>query len=305
MSDRYRQAGTMSLDTSATPESRRTDGRFLVRVLRAGWFQIFVSGLVLFYLIDKTMVSTRNPNFIPSLILVGAFLVPVTLVSYLGGRAQGDPLPLSTVAVCFLWGGASGVIIAGILEYRTLRDLGPLTLLGVGVIEESAKLLVPLILYIRGRYRSEMSGITFGVAAGMGFAALETMGYAFVAFIQSGGNIGTLEETLLVRGLLSPAGHAAWTGLICAVLWRERARLGRPVINRAVVGAFALAVVLHALWDMFNSLRGPTFVDWLGVELISLGIAIISLTLLIRRVREAEQRSAPLVEAETPPSPAS
>jgi RsiW-degrading membrane proteinase PrsW (M82 family) len=150
-----------------------------------------------------------------------------------------------------------------------------------------------------------MSGITFGVAAGMGFAALETMGYAFVAFIQSGGNIGTLEETLLVRGLLSPAGHAAWTGLICATLWRERARLGRPVINRAVVGAFALAVVLHALWDMFNSLRGPTFVDWLGVELISLGIAIISLTLLIRRVREAEQRSAPLVEAETPPSPAS
>jgi RsiW-degrading membrane proteinase PrsW (M82 family) len=49
------------------------------------------------------------------------------------------------------------------------------------------------------------------------------------------------------------------------------------------------AVVLHALWDTFASVRSPTFVEFLSVELVSLLIALISLTLLIRRVREARR----------------
>jgi hypothetical protein len=36
----------------------------------------------------------------------------------------------------------------------------------------------------------------------------------FVTFA-SGGNVGAAEQTLFIRGLLSPAGHAAWTGLTC------------------------------------------------------------------------------------------
>jgi protease PrsW len=47
--------------------------------------------------------------------------------------------------------------------------------------------------------------------------------------------------------------------------------------------------VLHALWDTFASVRSPTFVEFLSVELVSLLIALISLTLLIRRVREARR----------------
>ena len=40
------------------------------------------------------------------------------------------------------------------------------------------------------------------------------------------------------------------------VLWRERLRAGRAVLNGKVVGAFATAVVLHVLWDTFNLLGG-------------------------------------------------
>jgi len=103
-----------------------------------------------------------------------------------------------------------------------------------------------------------------------------------------------LDEVLFVRGLTSPAGHAAWTGLVCAVLWRERLKAGHATFNWRVGGAFLTAVVLHALWDTFASLRSATFVGFLGIELISLLIAIISLTLLIRRVREA-RRAAEIV----------
>jgi protease PrsW len=98
-----------------------------------------------------------------------------------------------------------------------------------------------------------------------------------------------LDEVLLFRGRTSPAGHAAWTGLVCAVLWRERLKVGHATFNWRVVGAFATAVILHALWDTFAGMKSSTFVGFLSIELISLLIALISLTLLIRRVREARR----------------
>lgn len=80
---------------------------------------------------------------------------------------------------------------------------------------------------------------------------------------------------------MSPAGHAAWTGLVCAVLWRERLKAGRAVLNWRVVAAFLTEVVLHALWDAFNSLQG-------AIALLGLGVALASLILLVGRVREAD-----------------
>jgi hypothetical protein len=52
-----------------------------VGLLRRSWVQIFVSGLVLLYLLERTLVATANPNYLPSVILLGAFLVPITFVS--------------------------------------------------------------------------------------------------------------------------------------------------------------------------------------------------------------------------------
>src|SRR5438094_6996365 len=163
--------------------------------VRSAWFRLFLGGLALLLLVVGALARTGDPIYVPTVLLLGAFLVPVTLVAYLYEREPVGDVPLATVAVCFLWGGALGTVIAGLLEYRTLHALGPLALLGVGLIEESAKLVVPLGLYLRGRYRSEADGLLFGVAAGMGFAALETMGYGFVALLQSRGNIGALEMT--------------------------------------------------------------------------------------------------------------
>ena len=268
-----------------------------MRVLTRRWFQIFAGGLVLLYLLERTLLATQSLNYVPSVLLLGAFLVPVTFVTYLyDERLPQWEVPLPPLAVCFFWGGALGTVVAGSLEYDLLRSLGVLALLGVGLIEEGAKLIFPLIFYFLGRYRSEGAGIVLGVSTAMGFAALETMGYGFMTLLQSQGNLVALDEVLLARGLMSPAGHAAWTGLVCAVLWRERLRAGRMVLNGKVVGAFATAVVLHALWEPFNLLRGATFVGFLSVEVLSLLVAIVSLTLLIRRVREASREPPSLRE---------
>jgi RsiW-degrading membrane proteinase PrsW (M82 family) len=266
-----------------------------MKILRHRWFQIFVGGLILLCLVEGTLVATQSLNYVPSVLLLGAFLVPVAFLTYLYERLPKWEVPLPPLAVCFVWGGVLGTVVAGTLEYDLLRNLGVFALPGVGLIEEGAKLIFPLIFYVLGRYRSEGAGILLGVSTAMGFAALETMGYGFTTLLQSGGNMGMLDEVLLARGLTSPAGHAAWTGLVCAVLWRERTKAGRAVLNTKVIGAFATAVVLHALWDAFNLLRGTTFVELLSLELLlSLLVAVVSLTLLIRRVREASKE--PLAE---------
>lgn len=256
-------------------------------IWRRGWFRIFASGLVLLFLTEQVLASTSNPNYIPSVILLGAFLVPVTFVAYLYERLPRWEVELPSVAVCFVWGGVLGTVVAGTLEYDLAASLGFLPKLFIGLIEESAKLIVPLVFYFLGRYRSEAAGIVLGVATAMGFAALETMGYGFVTLLQSRGNLGVLDEVLLLRGLTSPAGHAAWTGIVCAVLWRERAKTGHATLNWRVVGAFATAVALHALWDTFASLGGTSFPRFAIVSLLSLAVAAASLTLLIRRIREA------------------
>ncbi len=265
--------------------------RFSLDVARKVWFQVLVTGTVLFFIVQGAFLATDNPNFVPTLLFLGAFVVPTSFVLYVYEREPVRDIPLPLLAVSFLWGGIVATVAAGVLEYQTLRALGPLQLFGVGFIEESTKLFMPMILFVfAARYRSEAHGLVFGVAAGMGFAALESMGYGFTALMRSQGDVRDAESLLLVRGLLSPAGHAAWTGLVCAVLWRERAKTGRFVVNRAVFGAFAAAVLLHALWDIFDSLSGPTFIDAAGIEILSAAVALVSLRLLFHMVGEAARK---------------
>jgi RsiW-degrading membrane proteinase PrsW (M82 family) len=269
-----------------------TQGVSKVGLLRRRWLQLLLSGLVLLFLVERTLVATGDPNYVPSAILLGAFLVPVTFTTYLYERLPSWDVPLPAIAICFVWGGVLGTVVAGTLEYDVIRTLGFLPKLGIGVIEESAKMLVPLVFYFLGRYRSEAAGIVLGVTTAAGFAALETMGYGFVSLLGSKGNLGILDEVLLVRGLSSPAGHMSWTGLVCAVLWRERLKAGHATLNWRVGGAFLTAVVLHALWDTFASIRSATLVEFLGVTLLSVLVAVVSLLLLLRRVREARRASA-------------
>jgi len=258
-----------------------------IRFFKRRWFQIFFGGLLLFIATEEAFKITGNPNFFPTVILLGALLVPVSFIAYVYDRIPAKEVSLTCILVCFLGGGAVGLIAAGLLEFQTIQKLGIPMLLVVGLVEEGAKLIFPMIQYSRWKYRSEADGLLFGVAAGMGFAALETMGYGLVALIQSRGNINVLEQILLIRGLLSPAAHAAWTGFICAVMWRERGRKGHGLLSPSVIGAFILAIVLHSLWDTVNSLAGTAPGGIIFVILGNVAIAATSLTLLIRRMGEA------------------
>ncbi len=255
------------------------------------WFQIFIIGLVLWGLADISLRFTQNVLFFPTTIVIGAFLIPIAFIAYFYQQDtqydldthQGSIIP--TLLMCGILGGLIGTLAAGTLESVTLTGNSLTSLFWVGPIEEFCKLIVPVAIYIimRKRFRSEMDGLLFGVATGMAFAALESMGYELVALVTSRGGINALDETILIRGLLSPAGHAAWTGMITAALWRQRERTGK-VFSPIVIVFYLIAAALHSLWDFASSASSywtviPSYV----------AIAGASLGLLIWRLRQARR----------------
>jgi protease PrsW len=240
------------------------------------WLLVLVGGAVLWLGVRTALLDTGNINLVPSLIVLGASLGPVVFVMYVYERAQDVPWPL--LLVCFIAGGVLGVTAASVLEYRTLLGLGVLPTIAIGLIEETCKLLVPLAIFVAGRFRREADGLLFGVASGLGFAAFESMGYGLTMLILSQGRITDVEQLLIARTVLSPVGHGAWTGIVCAMLWRARMR-GGAAAWLAVAAAFLTAVTLHALWD------GAT-AQWEHAA-----IALVSYSLLAWRIAVAD--SAP------------
>ncbi|WP_308819174.1 PrsW family glutamic-type intramembrane protease [Pseudonocardia alni] len=234
---------------------------------RWGWLLVLVVGFVLFEAVRRVLLLTQNPNLVPSLILLGAAVAPASFVAFVLGRRLDYSVGAGPIALVALLGGVVGVVAAGLLEFDAMRSLGTLPMLGVALIEESAKLLAPLtVLVVTARHLHPADGLLVGVASGAGFAALETMGYGFVVLVRSQGDLGAVDDVLLLRGVLSPAAHMAWTGLTAAALWYAAQRRTRRAATRALL-VFALAVTLHTVWDGVGG-----FVAYALIALAGLGL---------------------------------
>lgn len=215
---------------------------------RLSWIAILVGGVLAYGVVLATMISTRNLNYFPALLLIGSITVPMTVLVFAEEGGRFLPVPPWSVIMTAIVGGIVGVVAAGVVEYSTMRQLHTVPLVLVGLIEEASKLIVPALLYLIWRPQEPRGGIVIGVASGMGFATLETMGYGFQALLAAH-SISAVDTTLLLRGILSPACHIAWTGLTVAMLWRIRAarHRGRAVVAFVVV--YLLASGFHAVWD--------------------------------------------------------
>ncbi|MQA85725.1 MAG: PrsW family intramembrane metalloprotease [Streptosporangiales bacterium] len=198
------------------------------------WLAVLAAGLALFVAVLAVLLDTGNPLYVPSLLLIGA-------------------------------------VVAGQLEFETVRELGALPTLLIGLIEESAKLAVPAVMLAvtltRLRPRA-MDGLVLGVAVGSGFAALETMGYAFVALLRAGGHLEPVTILLLLRAVTSPGGHAAWTGLVCAALFAIWGASRGWLAWLRFLLVFVGVVVLHAAWDSTAGGSGHLIVGGLSFALL-------------------------------------
>jgi protease PrsW len=239
-------------------------------VRRHAWFGVLVVGTVLFVGVERTLVATQNPNLVPAVILLGSAVVPAAFVAFISGRRLPYTVGGAVIGASAFFGGVIGLTVAGTLEFDAQRDLGALPMIGVGLIEETSKLIIPLVILLMWRrYRLPSNGLLIGVAAGAGFAALETTGYAFTTLITSHGSITATVDELLLRGFLSPAGHMAWTGIAATALYAAAASGWKKRRVAEFAAAFLVAIALHALWDTQNSLIGTFVVAVCGLVVLA------------------------------------
>ncbi len=216
---------------------------------RRAWVRIFFGGVFLWLASVLVTFVTENSNLVPTVILVGSFLVPITFVAYAFEHRASDTLTEQTIFVGFVYGGILGVLGASLLEAAFLGQQSLASYVGVGLIEEGCKLAVLWFIARRLPEYLTRDGVVLGAAVGFGFAAFETAGYAFNAlFTIKGLSLTSLVETQFLRGILTPLGHGLWTGILGGVLFHS-ARGGRLRLSRSLVLWYVVVSLLHAFWD--------------------------------------------------------
>jgi RsiW-degrading membrane proteinase PrsW (M82 family) len=239
------------------------------------WLRVFVVGLLLWVASVVVTFWTANVNLVPTVILLGSFLVPVTFVVYAFQHYADQVVTPQRIFAAFVYGGVLGVLGASVLEAVFLRRPSGLAYVGVGLIEEAVKLAALWLLAWRLPRYAMRDGIVLGAAVGLGFAALESSGYAFNAlFTMEGLSLPNLVETEVLRGLLTPVGHGLWTAILGGVLFRTAAEGGRLRLSGALIGWYLVVAGLHALWDAsrpiavwLTLLLTATQVQWLLIRM--------------------------------------
>lgn len=268
---------------------------------KLSWLKVFTGGLSLYIFGVIALAVTRNTNIFPTVVMLGNFLVPITYVAFFYQRRHLSKLDMPTTAWAFFYGGMLGVLAAATLEPLFLSQHKLFFSFQVGFIEEFAKILGVLIIAKRCMHDSEMDGLILGAASGMGFAAFESTGYAFTAFLASGGSLSQTVLITLIRGVLAPIGHGTWTAILVSVMFRES---GPRVfhLNYKVIVTYIAVASLHGLWNGLAEVLAIFPQSNINMLTGQLFIAIIGMFLLWRRYNEAKKLQIERLRKGIPPA---
>ena len=216
------------------------------------WWKTFLVGLALWGLTVWVTAVTLNSNLIPTLILLGSFLVPFCVVLFVLERIVGNITQLQVI-LAFVIGGICGVLGASLLEANLPSDV--FTYVGVGFIEEFVKGAILVIIGWKVIPKTAAQGALLGAAVGAGFAAFESAGYAFNAVITNQGfDLATMLQTEALRAILTPVGHVLWTGILGAVLFGAARGRARYRFRWVILLAYVIVALLHGLWDSMSGI---------------------------------------------------
>jgi protease PrsW len=224
------------------------------------WWAVFLIGLVLWLAAIGVAGLTGDLIILPTIVLLGSFLVPVTAVVWYLDHDASPELSPRRIASAFVIAGTVGVLGAAVLEYYLIR-VGMLENLEVGFIEEFVKAVLIFLTAWGIRSFHLRDGMVLGAAVGFGFAALESSGYALASLFvvyqhRLVLSIDSLVATELIRGLLAPFGHGAWSAIVGGAIFAAARAKGRLGFSWTVLGALILVGVLHAIFDSLSSIAG-------------------------------------------------
>ncbi|MFD6896988.1 PrsW family glutamic-type intramembrane protease [Rhodococcus sp. NPDC060086] len=291
-------------DIEALPATKRHRFGFLTH----RWFSLFMLGWVVTAL--GAVLGTEVPDTHWWWLMIVAIGLAISVYGFLlifePHLRFSQLTDIRTVIVAGLVSGAAAYGIAYLIEVPLLKHrldvglLGELTL--AGPVEETAKLLVPLLMWIfvASRFRNPraglltvlISGATFGVGEGIEYIARDG------------------HDAHLLMAILRPlaeAAHPVMTAIAASLIWLAAYRSRRLVTVAGLVG-WVVAMVLHSAHDMPGDLgrgSGGTAAD--GADVAGMGIvgnlfSLVWLVLVFCVLRHvARELAPPSAAVDSPP----
>lgn len=255
------------------------------------YFKILVFFILAYIPVRIGFITYGNSNFLPAMIMLSAFAVPVTVLIFFYEINIFRNIPFYKVMKYFILGGALSLIVAILffsLDFNT--DISTFDgALMVGVIEEIAKAaIVAFFLFKEKRSNYILNGLLIGAAVGAGFAAFETAGYILNYGLKGG--LQSMLEVIKVRGILAPGGHVAWAAIEGAALMYVKGfdKLDKRHINdKRFLLICLIPIVLHGIWDMPINL--PYYILPLTLTLLAWLVIIYFINLGLKQVDDAKE----------------
>ncbi|BDC50073.1 hypothetical protein F183_A23890 [Bryobacterales bacterium F-183] len=233
---------------------------FFMRVL------IFM-GLIYFGFLMAWQQFT-NMNLLPGLMMMGSLVFPLATVILFFELNTPRNISFHYTLGLLCAGGVVSLFLSlvGFKVSSLSAILGPPA---AGIVEEIGKLLTVIIVVRNMKYKYVLNGLLFGASVGAGFAIFESAGYAFNSFLEPvmavvsgrasfrGANLlayagGEMTSNIVLRGLLSPFCHVAWTAIAAGALWRVKGdKPFQPAMlfDPKFLKAFMIPMVLHMIWN--------------------------------------------------------
>ncbi len=255
------------------------------------YFKIFIFFLIAYIPCRIGFINYGNDNFLPGLVMLGAFAMPVVVLIFFFEINLFRNIPFYKVIKYFILGGALSLIVAILffsLEFNTdIRTYSGALM--VGVIEETAKAaIVALFIFKSKNCNYILNGLLIGAAVGAGFAAFETAGYILRNGINNG--LQTMLYVIKIRGFLAPGGHVAWAAIEGAALMFVKGfeKIDKKHLNdKRFLLICLIPIVLHGIWDM--PLNIPYCGTQIAVSIIAWLVIIYFINLGLQQIDKAKK----------------
>ena len=255
------------------------------------YFKILMFFLIAYIPVRIGFVTYGNTNFLPAMIMLAAFAVPVTILIFFYEINIFRNIPFYKVMKYFILGGALSLILTILfcsLDINT--DIS--TFIGammVGLVEEVAKAaIVAFFLFKSKKSNYILNGLLVGAAVGAGFAAFETAGYILNYGLKGG--LSTMLGVIKLRGFLAPGGHVAWAAIEGAALMYVKGfdKLDKKHLNdKRFLLICLIPIVLHGIWDM--PINIPYYLLPITLTILAWLVIIYFINLGLKQVDDAKK----------------
>ena len=255
------------------------------------YFKILIFFVIAYIPTRMGYITYGQANFLPAMIMLGAFAIPVTVLMFFYEINLFRNIPFYKVVKYFVLGGALSLIFTILLSTLGFNmDISTYSgALMVGLVEEVAKaVVVALFLFKSKNSNYILDGLLIGAAVGAGFAAFETAGY-ILRFGLSNGNAAML-NIIKLRGFLAPGGHVAWAAIEGAALMYVKGfdKLDKKHLNdKRFLLICLIPILLHGIWDM--PISSPYYIVQIALTVAAWVVIIYFINLGLKQIDDAKR----------------